>query len=349
MSPTWAEMAESDTDKAKKAEKQRQAEEIKLKKKHHKKLRKDLVKGFAATVKDVLTIFDAIGVFSPVMDAAGGIIEIFSGLMQINLMPAMTGIIDALLGEEMMAALDLVAEGFSTILDPIMTALGTAIAAAPIGTALGVAIGGLIGSFAGNAEIGAVIGGAIGYSIEQAPIGGTLGTIVGGAIGNVIGGPFGAMIAAPIGAALGALIDSLIVDITQSDVYKDAKGILPDEDIFRLEKLKEFMDMGIDVYSSEFLDYLIELQKSGAKLPNFPAGSFMQGALPTFQGFQSGTPYVPESGIYHLTKGEAVISASENSGGTGDINITIKGNLVGQHAMRELIEEIEYKKSIGRL
>ena len=64
---------------------------------------------------------------------------------------------------------------------------------------------------------------------------------------------------------------------------------------------------------------------------------------------QSGTPYVPESGIYHLTKGERVVTAEQNaSGGNGDIHIVVEGNLVGQNAMQELMEEIEYKRSIGR-
>ena len=349
MTPTWAEMAESDADKAEKALKEKNDKEIKLKKKHHKELRKDLVKNFKLTVKDILGIFDAIGVFAPVMDAASGIVEIFSGKLQVKLLPSMQGIIDAILGEEMMTALDLVATGFSTILDPIISALGVAIAAAPMGVALGASIGGLIGSFAGNAEIGALIGGALGFVIEQAPIG----SIIGGGLGTLIGSFAGSpIIGGVIGTALGFLIEEIAKSFTRTEF-----GDMLDMVIEAGYTLQDLNDMLLAGLSYEEILTKIKDKVSDDTLARDPptdaqrlmaiaAVNITGGGL---QAFQSGTPYVPESGIYHLTRGEAVIPASENSGGTGDINITIKGNLVGQHAMRELIEEIEYKRSIGRL
>jgi len=328
----------NDIEKAEQAaKKQQEKKDLALRKKQHKKLRKQLAVNFALTVKEVVRIFDAIGVFAPVMDAAGGIVEIFSGRMQERLLPSMMGVIDAILGEEMMAALDLVATGFSTILDPIIAALGTAVAAAPIGTALGVSIGGLIGSFAGNAALGAVIGGGIGIAIEAAPVGSAIGGGLGLLIGSFAGNP---LIGAAIGLALGALIDSFLND------PDTGLGSAPAGRLGLPDYMYDFPGAGGAGDQARAASAAAGIAGRGDK---FNADDFMN----MFGGgrFQSGTPYVPESGMYHLTKGERVTSASQNSAGDGGgaISITIEGNLVGQNAMRELLEEIEYKRSIGRL
>ena len=321
-------MIEASINKIEKAEKEQKSKDLKLRKAHHKKLRKQLAINFALTTKEVVRIFDAIGVFSPVMDAAGGIIEIFSGRMQEQLMPSMMGIVDALLGEEMMGALDLVATGFSTILDPLLTALGTAIAAAPIGTALGVAIGGLIGSFAGNAQLGALIGGALGLAIETAPIGATMGGIVGGAIGSVLG-PYGAMIAAPIGAALGALFEKSITPLI--NYWAEEERRLRDKARAKATYRKGIQQPG--QFGAALLGGATAAQMGAAALGNFSLDDLR-------------FPAMKQQGP---TQSIAVPAGGFQEGGGGAISITIEGNLVGQNAMKELLEEIEYRKSIGRL
>ncbi|KKL17965.1 hypothetical protein LCGC14_2480250 [marine sediment metagenome] len=230
------------------------------------------------------------------------------------------------------------------ILGPIFAGvggwIGDRIEEAPIGTSLGASIGALIGSFAGNAAIGAVIGGAIGYSIEQAPMGAALGTLIGAALGNVIGGPFGTLIVTPIGTALGALIESIIIDITESDAYKAAFGILPEEDISRLGKLKEYMDMGFEITSDTFLDYLIDLEKKSGLiallglLGAFPppgAGGYYPGAgglPPGYQQFQFGTPFVQRTGPAIVHRGEEIIPANRRGRGEITINIDLRNAVV---------------------
>ncbi len=329
----------------------------KVKKAHNKKLLKIWVSGTVKAVAQILPTLEAIGVFAPIMDAASGVVEIFSGKLQEKLMPSMGGIIDALLSEEMMTNLDNIATSFATVLDPLLDTIATVITVSPVGATIGAALGTLIGSFVGNATMGAVIGTAfgsgIGYAIETAPIGGTIGTIIGTAIGGVIGGPFGALIAAPIGAALGVLIENISTNIgdvvTRGLTYEKVPGT--QLDIIKLMGL--FQKSGSAVTFREwYWDVFIPSLGGGG------TGGFGTGTGPgEFQGryglqeFHSGISYVPQTATYSLEKGERVVSAAENFGGEsggGDIHITIEGNLVGQNAMRELMEEIEYKKSIGR-
>jgi len=384
--PTWADMTRSAWAKEQDILVAHLAKTKKTKEAHNKKLRKDIISNFKETIKQVLGTFEAIGVFAPIMDAASGIVEIFSGRMQERLMPSMMGIVDALLGEEMMGALDLVATGFSTILDPLMTALGTAIAAAPIGTALGVSIGGLIGSFAGQPAMGAIIGGAVGLAIETAPIGSAVGTIIGGAIGGIFGGPAGALIAAPIGAAIGSLIENVL----KIDLPSRKKIILPK--VTAEQKAAGALAIGLrDRMSPAGIAAIAAAKAAAAVAANIQKTTIDAGAAAvaagvsagligmtaartaqagdaafvvkddlalaidkfnskiTGMGFATGTPYVPETGIYRLERGEKVISASQNvGGGGGDVHIVIEGNVIGQHAIQNIIDEIELRRSIGR-
>lgn len=293
------------------------------KKKHGKKVRKEIVRGLTLTVKGVLQTFEAIGVFAPIMDAAVGVVEIFSGRMQEKLMPSMSGVIDALLGEEMMGALDLVAEGFSTILDPIIDALGVAIAAAPIGAALGTSIGALIGSFVGNAEIGAALGLGVGVAVGAAPIGGTFGTILGTAIGGIFGGTVGAIVGAPIGAALGAGIELLFAGVisereAQIAANKAARA----------------------AWAAK------EAEEEALKHTTMVAGT-----LSAVYKKEMDIEYVDPFYAYLGAKAAGVdpwaIQETSVTGDAGAINITVEGNIVGQNGMTELLDEIAYRRLIG--
>ncbi len=244
---------------------------------------------------------------------------------------------------------------FTEILGPIFSGIGTwigdRIEEAPIGTTVGAALGGLIGSFAGRSSIGAAIGGALGYLIEQAPIGGTIGTIIGGAVGGVIGGPFGALIAAPIGAALGALIESLITDtgdiISRGFTYEKIPGT--QRDMIRLMGLyhANAAQGGAPMTLREwYWDVYVPSLGGGGGGDGIYGGG---GGPGEFQGgygiqeFQSGTPYVPQSGIYHLTKGEAVIPAGKNgSGGEIHVHIDLRNAVVDNidRLSQKIVEQV---------
>ena len=242
------------------------------------------------------------------------------------------------------------------ILAPVFSGIGEwigdRIEEAPIGTAIGASLGSLIGSFAGLTSIGAAIGGALGYLIEEAPIGGTIGTIIGGAVGGVIGGPFGALIAAPIGAALGALIESLITDtadiISRGFTYEPVPGT--QADMIRLMGLyhANFLQTGDVMTLREWYwdVYVPSLggdgDGAGTRFDKLNPDDFMD-RYGSLKAFQSGTPYVPESGIYHLTQGEAVIPAGRNrSGSEIHVHIDLRNAVVDNidRLSQKIVEQV---------
>ena len=245
-------------------------------------------------IADVLgPIFeDAITLIGPAFDAMGDLIT----ENQIGTVTGaiMGGILGALVGHPLLGLLG----------GALLGGLAEEFPVAALSTTAGAILGGITGAITGNAALGLLVGtlmGAITGAIGEATdtqFGSLAGGIIGGIAGAILGGPAGMAIGQLAGALIGALTEAVI----ETDAYKDAKGILPDEVISDLEKLKEFYDMGIDVPTKEYFDYLVELQRLGAQLPNYPGGGYMQGPLP---GFQHGGE-VPYTGLYNLHQNETV-------------------------------------------
>jgi hypothetical protein len=129
---------------------------------------------------------------------------------------------------------------------------------------------------------------------------------------------------------------------TESQTYYDA-----------MKSLSELMpDIYAKLFGTDSMDNFIENWKefnslTGNKAPkisNVTSKSVTKGVemLTGFNlnnlirgSFATGTPYVPETGLYQLHKGEAVIPRNENTGGdTIQINITVSGGETSDLASR---------------
>jgi len=179
------------------------------------------------------------------------------------------------------------------ILGPIFSGIGTIIGdlieAAPIGTAIGGGLGYVIGSFYGSPIIGGIIGAALGGLIESFY----------GILGDIVE-------AAPAGAPYKTEVWKL---------YEEQTG----------NKYTGIFDWKyIDWYNNIYLPSLAATPTTGTYGVGIMDPWAGYGGLGGLQEFQLGTPYVPKTGIYGLTKGEAVITAKENRRGSkNEIHIHI--------------------------
>ena len=120
-----------------------------------------------------------------------------------------------------------------------------------------------------------------------------------------------------------------------------------------MKSLSELMpDIYAELFSTDAMDNFIKNWKefnslTGNKVPkisNVTSKSVTKGVemLTGFDlnnlirgSFATGTPYVPETGLYQLHKGEAVIPRNENTGGDKiQINITVNGGETSDLASR---------------
>jgi len=149
------------------------------------------------------------------------------------------------------------------------------------------------------------MGSWIGTAIEAAPIG----TVVGASIGYLIRGPIGALIGGMVGFGIETLANFL------QDISGSVGTIEPHEDPMSLVATgRYYSETGKIAGGALDLEYMKWWTKT-----------YLLGQ------YQYGTPYVPESGMYHLTRGEAVITAKENrqsSRGEITINIDLRNAVV---------------------
>jgi tape measure domain-containing protein len=76
---------------------------------------------------------------------------------------------------------------------------------------------------------------------------------------------------------------------------------------------------------------------SGAVAALFPGANELQpgmrrspGEFPFYPSYQHGTPYVPETGLYRLHRGEAVVPAGRGGGGPVTVNVTVPITFAGR-------------------
>ena len=163
------------------------------------------------------------------------------------------------------------------------------------------------------------VGGWIGDRIAEAPVAASIGGALGGLIGSAYG-PMGQLVGTLAGIAIGWLADKLAGEIKP---LPGEPGGIPR-----------------DYTSEEYYNwYHANKPFRGTAGAYIPEPTWTPPPPPTkdrseqlrifeeytlFDTFQHGTPYVPKSGPYHLTRGEAVISAKENrQGSRGEITINI--------------------------
>lgn len=125
----------------------------------------------------------------------------------------------------------------------------------------------------------------------------------------------------------------------------------------KLKSLQAILDVAQAVQAAQYLRGEIDFY-----LPDIMTKTIVVKTIysdeeePAFKSsFQSGTPYVPQTGLYKLHQGEAVVPASKNKAGTGgDFNfsgdIIIQGaNKDGRQLAKEIDEEladmIKYNRS----
>jgi len=319
-----------------------------------------------------LPFLDAIGVFEPILTVVADLIDLFAGRLIEKLMPAFMSIIDILLSDSVMSLIDNLALLFAaflvplislieTILPPIITLIDKLVVAftpliedvmealTPIIEDLFDAFMPLIDSFID--DLLPILGPLLKAIIPIIDIGLTPLKLI-------------LQILSPILEALSPLFklveDALIAveepllilaHILEVDLYEAVKV-----GAYAVAIFLDIITLGFAraVTSTTQLFATIDAANVAAdeaaaeRLKTIPPKPIIQPHNKPLGILQEGTPYVPQSGLYHLTKGERVITAQENIGG-GDIHIVVEGNLVGQNAMRELTEEIEYKRAIGRL
>ena len=162
------------------------------------------------------------------------------------------------------------------------------------------------------------VGSWIGAAIEAAPIG----TTVGASIGYLIKGPIGAVIGGMVGFGieyLGNFLQSIQGSLGTIDRYPELEAYTR-----YYEETGKIATGGI--YNEDFRAWFEKTYGGDSGTYNPPPPEYLTpggGFIPNIGGYQFGTSYVPQSGPYHLTRGEAVISAKENRQGSGGININI--------------------------
>ncbi len=75
------------------------------------------------------------------------------------------------------------------------------------------------------------------------------------------------------------------------------------------------------------------------------ARSMMSGFSTNISGFQTGTDYVPRTGIYRLHEGEKVISSTTNNSNMGGVTININGARDPKQVADEVAKVLKYGRS----
>ena len=79
-----------------------------------------LVGGMLGPLGSMLSLFESMGVFEPLFDVIGGLMEMFGGILMEALMPAFKALFDVLLSPEVIDIIKILAQLFGAILTPII-------------------------------------------------------------------------------------------------------------------------------------------------------------------------------------------------------------------------------------
>ena len=316
--------------------------------------------------KGFLPFLDAIGVFEPILSVVADLIDLFAGRLIEKLMPAFMSIIDILLSDSVMSLIDTLAGLFAALLIPL---LGLIEYILPPIISL---IDKLIVAFMPLIEevMKALIPIIMNLFDAFMPLINTFIDLLLPILGPLLRAliPIIEIGLMPLQLILGILSPILKALSPLFQIIGDVLVMLEGPLKFIAKMLGVGLMMGIrmgamaiavliDIITFGFAGAVGNVQRmfnemdaetKATQMAETREGVVEERKDKRLGTFQTGTPYVPESGLYHLTKGERVVTAQENIGG-GDIHIVVEGNLVGQNAMRELVEEIEYKRVIGRL
>ncbi len=180
------------------------------------------------------------------------------------------------------------------------------------------------------------IGTWIADRIAEAPVGASIGGALGGLIGSAYG-PMGQLVGTLAGMAIGWLADKIADRVAETtEPPPGAPASIPYGEPGSIPQ-----DYASESYYNWYQKWAAQMASYGETLP-LPtwippptAAEYFAGLTPQQERYeryerysllgqyQFGTPYVPKSGPYHLTRGEAVVSAKENRQGSGGININI--------------------------